>query len=68
MKFTLNKKEKELDSFTEITVSQLFEIMKFSFPMIIVKINGNLIKKENYQTTLIKEGDDVSAFHLISGG
>lgn len=68
MKFTLNKKEKELDSFTEITVSQLFKIMKFSFPMIIVKINGNLIKKENYHTTVIKDGDDVSAFHLISGG
>lgn len=68
MTITLNKRETELKDHKELTVSELFKIMKFSFPMIIVKINGDIVKKEDYKTKLIKDKDKVSAFHLISGG
>ena len=68
MKIILNKKETELEGYSEISVSKLFEIMKFSFPMIIVKINGTIVKKKDYKKTKVGEGDNVSAFHLISGG
>jgi len=68
MKIKVNKKDKIIQNKTTITVSELFKIMKFSFPMIIVKINGTLVKKENFNSELIRDGDDVSAFHLISGG
>ncbi len=68
MTITLNNKEKVLEGYSEISVSELFKIMNFSFPMIIVKINGQIVKKPDYKKTLIYEGDNVSAFHLISGG
>jgi len=68
MTITLNNKEKVLEGYSEISVSKLFKIMNFSFPMIIVKINGQIVKKPDYKKTFIYEGDNVSAFHLISGG
>jgi len=36
--------------------------------MLIIKINGILIQKGDYETTVVHDGDDVSVLHLISGG
>lgn len=67
MKITLNGEE----AFVErdmITVSQFLEEKKFSFRMRIIKINGRLIKKDQYDNEIICEGDDVSVIYLMSGG
>jgi sulfur carrier protein len=67
MKIQLNNNP---ESFTEesLTVSDLLRLKNFSFKMLIVKINGELVKKSDYQVASIKEGDDVMVLHLISGG
>jgi sulfur carrier protein len=67
MKITLNNNP---ESFIEekISVSDLLRIRNFTFRMLIVKINGELVKKTDYETASIKEGDDVMVLHLISGG
>ena len=51
-----------------MTVDRILTIMKYSFRMIVVKVNGELVKKENYNTMLIPEGADVQVIHLIAGG
>ena len=58
------------ESITEdrITINELLKIKNFTFKMLIVKINGQLIKKTEYDVAEIKEGDDVMVLHLISGG
>lgn len=68
MKIVLNNREKEITEKNELNVIELFEIMRFTFPNIVVKINGNLIQKQNYKTALIRNGDTVDAIHMISGG
>ena len=68
MKIVLNNREKEITEKNELNVIELFEIMRFTFPNIVVKINGNLIQKQNYKTALIRNGDKVDAIHMISGG
>ncbi len=68
MKIVLNNREKEITEKNELNVIELFEIMRFTFPNIVVKINGNLIQKQNYKTALIRNGDMVDAIHMISGG
>ena len=50
------------------TVSLLLKRMNFVFPLIIVKINGQLIKKDKYSTQLISDNDEISVIHMISGG
>jgi len=43
-------------------------VKNFTFKMLIIKINGTLVQKGTYDTTVIHDGDDVSVLHLISGG
>jgi len=43
-------------------------LKKFSFKMRIIKINGILISKEKYDSTIIQEGDNVQMLYLMSGG
>jgi sulfur carrier protein len=67
MNILLNNRETSFDAET-LTVSELFTRMKYTFPMIVVKINGRVIKKDQYDKTRIQNGDKVEAIHLISGG
>lgn len=67
MKILLNnrKEEFEMDS---ISVSKMLLMKKFSFRMRIIKINGVLISREKYDSTIIKDGDNVQMLYLMSGG
>lgn len=67
MKITLNNR---IEYFEEngLTFEELFLIKKFSFKMLVTKLNGQLVKKEDRGTTQIREGDDVTVLHLVSGG
>lgn len=58
------------ESFTQkrITISQLLEIKNFTFKMLVIKVNGKLVKKNAYSSFEINEGDDVTVLHLVSGG
>jgi len=51
-----------------LTVSGLLEKMHYTFPHIIVSINGEVIPREEYPTRTIPDGADVRAIHLIAGG
>jgi thiamine biosynthesis protein ThiS len=68
MKITINNKEKEFIDLIEISVADLLKRMKYSFPMIVVKVNGQVIKKEDYSAFLVQNNDQVQAIHLIGGG
>jgi len=68
MNIVLNNREKEIKERNELNVIELFEIMRFTFPNIVVKINGKLVKKQDYKNSLIRNGDKVDAIHMISGG
>jgi sulfur carrier protein len=67
MKITLNNREEEFLNST-MTVSQLLEEKNYTFKMLVVKVNDKLVKKHDYDSALINEGDNVMVLHLISGG
>jgi thiamine biosynthesis protein ThiS len=67
MNILLNNREEKFILET-ISVSEMLLLKKFSFKMRIIKINGTLVSKENYDTTFIHEGDDVQMIYLMSGG
>ncbi|BDX37393.1 hypothetical protein CYCD_07480 [Tenuifilaceae bacterium CYCD] len=51
-----------------ITVENLLRIKKFSYKLLVVKINDILIKKEDYPISRVVKGDNVQVIHLITGG
>ncbi len=67
MKIILNNRVEILPGET-LTVSGMLLLKKFSYKMRIIKINGLLVTKDKYETTLIKEGDNVQMLYLMSGG
>ena len=67
MKITLNNREEYFEE-NSLNFEELFLIKKFSFKMLVTKLNGNLVKKEDRLTTQIHDGDDVTVMHLVSGG
>jgi sulfur carrier protein len=67
MNIILNNNNETLAA-EKISITELLAIKKFTFKMLIIKINGQLVKQENYSYTFIKDGDDVMVLHLISGG
>jgi len=67
MKIILNNREETFPA-DMLTIADLLEAKKFSFKMLVIKINGKLIKKGEYETTNVQDGDDVMILHLISGG
>jgi thiamine biosynthesis protein ThiS len=52
----------------EMTVASLLASQKYVFAKIIVKVNGTYVPKERYGETLIQNGDEVHAIHLLAGG
>ena len=67
MKIILNNRQEEFDA-SSITVSKMLELKKFTFRMRIIKLNGVLIRKDKYDSTVINEGDNVQMLYLMSGG
>ncbi|MBU0758624.1 MAG: sulfur carrier protein ThiS [Nanoarchaeota archaeon] len=51
-----------------MTVSSLLKTMKYTYPMIVVKIDSKVIEPDEYEKTLVPDGAEVEAIHLISGG
>ena len=67
MKIMLSNRKEEF-SVPTLTVNEMLKIKKFSFRMRVIKINGVLIPRDKYETTVIREGDDVRMLYLMSGG
>ena len=67
MKIMLNHRDEEFEA-DSMTVSEMLEIRKFTFRLRIIKINGELIPRNKYATTLIHDGDNVQMLYLMSGG
>lgn len=51
-----------------MTVKRLLEKMNYTFPMIIVRVNGKLVNREEWETYEVPEGAKVQALHQIAGG
>jgi sulfur carrier protein len=67
MKITVNKRETILEA-PELTVRQLLKELRFTFPMIYVRVNGQVVKKDQWDSRVVREGDQVDAIHLMGGG
>jgi thiamine biosynthesis protein ThiS len=51
-----------------MNVNSLLKILKFTFPMIVVAVNGKVVPKSAYGTIMIEDNDEVKVIHLVAGG
>ncbi len=67
MNITLNNRPQSFDS-NLLTIVEVLKLKNYTFKMMVIKINGVLIKKDQYNITNVIDGDDVQIIHMISGG
>jgi thiamine biosynthesis protein ThiS len=51
-----------------MTVARLLERLNFSFPLIVVSIDGVLVPQDEYATRQVPEGAEVKVLHMTAGG
>lgn len=66
MKIVVNNKE--VDWVENETVKELLKRMKYTFPLVIVKINGKIIPSDKYTDIKIPKKARIQVIHMISGG
>ena len=59
---------KNVDFVENETISGLLKRMKYVFPNVVVKINGELVKRTDFLSTIVPDKSEVSVIHMISGG
>ncbi|MFZ4401489.1 MAG: sulfur carrier protein ThiS [Bacteroidales bacterium] len=67
MNIILNNTAETIEA-NEISIAQLLVLKNFIFKMLVIKVNEQIVKKQDYENTLIKDGDNVMVLHLVSGG
>jgi sulfur carrier protein len=51
-----------------LTIRDIMEAQGYTAPRIIVKVNGELVRQEQWDSYLVQDGDDVRVLHMIAGG
>lgn len=62
----VNKEEMKFEP--GITIDDVLKNKKYSFRMITVIVNGEVIPKDRYSAYQINDGDNVDVIHIMSGG
>jgi len=58
----------ELEWENGLTVAALLERFRYTFPLVIVKIDGEVVPREQYPARTIPDGANVQVIYLIAGG
>ncbi len=59
---------KNVDWNEGMTIETVLDKCNYTYPSIVVSVNGTIIHKEKYLTTVINDGDDVKVIHMVAGG
>ncbi len=68
MKIKLNGEETTLDK-DSITISELLALKDVKMPdMVSVEYNGDILDRDKFDATQVKEGDQVEFLYFMGGG
>lgn len=51
-----------------MTVRDVLTLKRFTFPMLVITVDGSLVDRKNYDTAAVPDGAEVKVVHLMSGG
>ena len=68
MNLKINGKEQKIND-SEIAVKKLLELNKVEMiDMVSVQLNGTFVRKEDFETRIVKENDEVEYLYFMGGG
>lgn len=51
-----------------ITIREILQVMRYSFKLLVIKVDGKLVKRDDYDSTTVPDEAEVLVIHLMSGG
>lgn len=51
-----------------MTISDLLAQLRYTFPRVVITINGELVPGDAYDDTIVPDQADVRIIHLMAGG
>ncbi len=63
---TLNGEPRELDR--ETVLDELIDIFAMPKKRVAVELNQDVVRRNDWQNTLVKDGDKLEVVHLVGGG
>ncbi len=66
MNITLNGEKKDIPN--SITVVGLLELLNIQHQRVAIELNSEIVKKDGYGSTTIKEGDALEVVSFMAGG
>ena len=50
------------------TVKDLLKRMRYTFPLVVVKINDKVVPRSNFPDFIVPDNSKIAVIHMISGG
>ncbi|BFK65664.1 sulfur carrier protein ThiS [Dorea formicigenerans] len=63
---TVNGENRTLEN--PVSVTEYLKVCNYIPVQVVVELNEEIIKRENYDTTVLKDGDVVEILHFMGGG
>ena len=67
MEILLNNRKETIDK-DEVMLEELIQLKNYTFKLLVTRVNGRLVKKDERHNFIIRHGDEVQVLHMISGG
>jgi len=58
----------EIEWHEGMTVEDVLSACGFTYPMVVVSVNGHVVAREAYAEFTVEERDEIRALHLVAGG
>ena len=59
---------RKIDFVKNETVKDLLKRVKYSFPLVVVKINDKVIPRSDFSNVVVPDNSKIDVIHMISGG
>ena len=51
-----------------MTVEDILTACGFTYPLVVVSVDGQVVPREMFATAQVADGDEVRVLHLVAGG
>ena len=65
---TIEVNGRKIDWIENESVTKLLKRMKYTFPLVVVKINNEIVLRNDFKIKVIPDNSNIDVIHMISGG
>ena len=66
MKVTINGEIKELEA--EVNLNRLLELFSLPQQRVAVELNRQVVRRQDWETTIVHDDDKIEVVHFVGGG